>query len=52
MHALAGDIASVRQTSREMEQDIRALEDVKSIKDWLKKIRREMSRDDFDACPF
>jgi hypothetical protein len=52
LRELAGDIVRIRQSSREIEQDLRQLEDAKSIKAWLKKIRRETRRDDIDSFPF
>jgi hypothetical protein len=52
MRELTGDIVRMRQSIREMEQDLLALGDVKSIKAWLKKLRRRPSRDDFDDLPF
>ncbi|OGB27753.1 MAG: molecular chaperone DnaJ [Burkholderiales bacterium RIFCSPLOWO2_02_FULL_57_36] len=52
MRDLAGEIAHMRDANREMEQDLRALEDAKGVKAWLKKLRHRQPYDDFDDCPF
>lgn len=43
----------MRQANREAERDLRALADVKTLKVWLKSLRRRPADDfDFDGCPF
>ncbi len=53
LRGLNQDIVRVRQANREAERDLRALMDVKTLKAWLKSLRRRSADDfDFDACPF
>ena len=53
LRGLNQDIVRVRQANREAEQDLRALTDVKTLKAWLKSLRRRTADDvDFDDCPF
>lgn len=53
LRGLNQDIIRLRQANREAERDLRALTDVKTLKAWLKSLRRRSADDfDFDACPF
>ncbi|MDP2821576.1 MAG: J domain-containing protein [Sulfuritalea sp.] len=53
LRGLNQDIIRVRQANREAERDLRALADVKTLKAWLKSLRRRSVDDlDFDDCPF
>ena len=52
MRDLSREIAQMRKTNREIEQDLRALEDGKGVKAWLKKLRRRPPVDDFDDFSF
>lgn len=49
------DIAELQRGIRELKKDLLAFEDVRSLKAWLKemrKMRRQPRMDDFDDCPF
>lgn len=48
---LSDDIRHAQQENREMEQDLIALDTVKGVKAWLKKLRRRSPSDDFDGLP-
>lgn len=53
LRGLNQDIVRMRQANREVERDLRALMDVKTLKAWLKSLRRRAADDfDFDDCPF
>jgi cobalamin-dependent methionine synthase I len=52
MRDLSREIAHMRQANREMERDLRALEDAKGAKTLVKKLRRRPPVDDFDDFPF
>ena len=53
LRALNQDIVQLRQANREAERDLRALTELKTLKAWLKSLRRRPADDfDFDACPF
>ncbi|MDP1636054.1 MAG: hypothetical protein Q8L69_15410, partial [Gallionellaceae bacterium] len=53
LRGLNQDIIQMRQANREADRDLRALMDVKTLKAWLKSLRRRPADDfDFDACPF
>jgi hypothetical protein len=46
------EIASVKQSNRQIEQDLARLDTVKGIKAWLKMLRRRPAADDFDDMMF
>ncbi len=53
MRDLATDIVGVRHTILDLKNDLLAFEDIKKIKAWLKKVRRQAAEmDDFDSPPF
>lgn len=53
MRDLASEIAEVQHTIRDIKKDVLAFEDIKKVKAWLKKIRRQaIEMDDFGDCPF
>jgi hypothetical protein len=49
---LANDIALVRLGISEMEGDLRAFDDVKKLKQWVKDLKRQRADVDFDGMPF
>ena len=53
MRDLATEIAGVQHTIRDLKKDVIAFEDIKKVKAWLKKVRREAARmDDYGGCLF
>jgi hypothetical protein len=52
LRGLASDIALVRLGISEMEKDLRAIDDVKKLKQWLKDLKRQRADVDFDGMPF
>jgi len=53
MRDLATEIAGVQHTIRDLKKDVIAFEDIKKVKAWLKKVRREAAKmDDYGDCPF
>lgn len=53
MRDLATDIVGVRHAIRDLKNDLLAFEDIKKVKAWLKKARRQAAEmDDFDRSPF
>jgi hypothetical protein len=52
MRNLDSDIVGVKHAIRELEKDLLAFEDLKKLKAWLKEMRRQSTRDEFDDLPF
>jgi len=52
MRHLASDIAALRREISALENDLRAFEDIKQLKVWLKGLRRQRAMMDFNDCPF
>jgi hypothetical protein len=49
---ITGDIAGFQQDMRDIEKDIRALDDSGKIKSWLKAVKRQLAEDPFNQMPF
>jgi hypothetical protein len=49
---LANDIAGIRQSIRDLEEDLRVFEDLKQFKGWLKRLKRRQAAIRFDEIPF
>jgi flagellar biosynthesis GTPase FlhF len=49
---LAGDIAELQQSIRDLEKDLLVFEDLKKFKSWLKGIKRRQAVHRFDEMPF
>jgi len=49
LHYLAEDILELRQGIAETEKDLRAIDDPKRFKTWLKKVKRQREAYDFDS---
>lgn len=52
MRSLASDIVGIQHAIRNLENDLLAFEEIKKVKAWLKKMRRQSSVDDFYDMPF
>lgn len=53
MRDLATDIVGTQHAIRDLKNDLLAFEDIKKVKAWLKKVRRQAAEmDDFDRSPF
>ncbi len=53
MRDLATDIVGTQHAIRDLKNDLLAFEDIKKVKVWLKKVRRQAAEiDDFDSSPF
>ena len=51
MRNLAADIVSIQHAIRDLKRDLLAFQDIKTLKAWLKTMRRQKQLDDLD-CPF
>jgi len=49
---LAGDIAAIRQSIRDLEEDLLVFGDLRTLKSWLKSIKRQHAAPHFDEIPF
>lgn len=49
---LGRDIRHARQANKELERELRTLNDAKGVKAWLKMLRRKAADNPFDDCPF
>jgi hypothetical protein len=49
---LAGEIAAIRQSVHDLEEDLLMFEDPKALKSWLKSVKRQRAAVDFDEIPF
>jgi hypothetical protein len=49
---LSYEILQAQQANNELERELHTLKDAKSVKAWLKKIRRGVANNSFDDCPF
>ena len=52
VRGLAGDIEAVRQTVRDLEEDLLVFQDLKALKSWLKSVKRQRAALQFDEIPF
>jgi hypothetical protein len=52
VRGLAGDIEAVRQTVRDLEEDLLVFQDPKALKSWLKSVKRQRAALQFDEIPF
>jgi hypothetical protein len=52
IRTLAGDIAAIRQSARDLEEDLVVFEDLRTLKSWLKNIKRQHTARRFDEVPF
>jgi hypothetical protein len=52
VRSLAGDIAAVRQSVRDLEEDLLVFQDLKALKSWLKSVKRQRAALQFDEIPF
>ena len=52
LRELGYEILHAKQANNELERELRTLKDAKGVKAWLKKIRREVTNNPFDDCPF
>ena len=46
------EIAELKHTNREIERDLKAFDEVRNIKAWLKAVQKQMVHDDFFDSPF
>jgi hypothetical protein len=49
---LAGDIAGIQQSVRDLEEDLLVFEDIRTLKSWLKSVKRQRAAPHFDEMPF
>jgi len=49
---LVGDIAGIRQSVRDLEEDLLVFEDIRTLKSWLKSVKRQHAALHFDEMPF
>ena len=49
---LVGDIAGIRQSVRDLEEDLLVFEDIRTLKSWLKRVKRQHAALHFDEIPF
>jgi len=52
MRNLDADIAQARKELREIEADLKAIQEIATLKAWLKRMRRHQRNDDFADVPF
>lgn len=52
MRGLARDIAGAQTAIGDLEKDLLVFEDIKTLKAWLREMRRQSRMDEFDDCPF
>jgi len=52
IRTLANDIAGIRQSVRDLEEDLRVFEDLKILKIWLKSFKRQRPAFHFEEMPF
>ncbi len=49
---LASDIAGIRQSVRDLEEDLLVFEDLRTLKSWVKSVKRQHAALHFDEMPF
>jgi hypothetical protein len=49
---LAVEVVELKRANREIERDLKAFDEVRNIKVWLKGLKRHSARDEFFDCPF
>lgn len=52
LRKLDHDIVDVKHSIRDMKADLLAFEDIKKVKSWLRDMRQQAKRDEFDDLPF
>ena len=52
LRSLDVEIVELKRTNREIERDLKAFDEIRNIKAWLKVVQKHADHDDFADCPF